>query len=73
MEEFADRGTDRADDPGRAEWMAELTAAADRLREAIGALTQALLRGSALEKADARDRFDLALAAYSAVIDETRE
>jgi hypothetical protein len=74
MEGFAreERST-AAGDAAQTERMVDLTTAADRLREEIGALTRALLHGSAIEKAEARDRFDIALSEFGALIDETRE
>ena len=47
----------------------ELTGAAAGLHEAIDALTRAFLGGSPVEKATARDRFEVALATYSALIE----
>ncbi|MGH2532125.1 MAG: hypothetical protein ACRDJW_07425 [Thermomicrobiales bacterium] len=61
------------DDSPRSPRMTALTAAADRLHEEIGALTRAMQGGSAIEKAEARDRFDMALAGFAELIDETRE
>ena len=49
----------------------ELTEAAARLHEAIDALNQAFLSGTAVEKATRRDAFNVALATYTAQIDAT--
>jgi hypothetical protein len=48
---------------------AALTDAAAALRAAIDVLTAAILEGTAIEKAEARDRFEIALAVYTARFD----
>jgi hypothetical protein len=50
---------------------ADLIDAATELREAVDALSDAVLRGTAIERAAARDRFEVALATYSAQVDAT--
>lgn len=48
---------------------ARLSEATAGLHAAIDALSQAFLVGGAIERAEARDRFELALATYTGVID----
>ena len=48
-----------------------LTAAADELQQAVGELAREIASGGAFGKEDARDRFEIALADFSALIDST--
>ena len=62
------RDDDRQDNAAE-ERAARLADAEGRLHRAISELTQAFLRGSAIERAEARDRFQEALAEYSGLVD----
>ena len=66
LDEDRRRPVPEADPKERAD---ELTAAAARLHDAIEGLNRAFLGGAAVEKAAARDRFEVALAAYAALIE----
>ncbi|MGH2558327.1 MAG: hypothetical protein ACRDJH_04615 [Thermomicrobiales bacterium] len=73
QEHQPDQNPTSAHDPGQSRRMTDLPTAADRLHEAIGALTPAMQSGSVIERAGVRDRFDIALADFASLIDETRE
>ena len=51
------------------EWETRLAEATARLHEAIEEMNRAFLGGSPIEKDSARDRFDVALAVYTALLD----
>lgn len=50
---------------------AQLREAAEKLRRAIDDLTAAITGGGAIRGTDARDRFEIALADFSALLDTT--
>jgi hypothetical protein len=59
-----------AHDPSRPDPV-RLAAAADALQQAVADLARTIASGGALRKDDARTRFELALADFSALIDTT--
>jgi hypothetical protein len=65
----ADRG-DAADDSA-GERAAQLNAAGTRLCHTIAELSRVILSGDAIERDGARDRFEIALSEYSALIEDT--
>jgi hypothetical protein len=51
----------------------ELLGAASALKQAMDELTHEIVTGTAIGRAGARDRFEIALADFASLLDRTRE
>jgi hypothetical protein len=51
----------------------EILNTANALKDAVDTLATSLVRGTAIQRAEARDRFEIALTDFSQAIDQTAE